>query len=276
MLLLTDKVGRFRVYWFLCVEAGGSLATSVCVSLWQTMETEFRKWMSWYGKVYSEVKLEKGDFLKVEGIGERVHNAAWVYTQPALRTSSYTASSVYATQREYTRSPHCVRHPIRRWGARTQREYTRSPHCVRHPIRRQGARTQCSVIIHAARTAYVILYGVMERVHNAAWVYMQPALRTSSYTASRSAYATQREYTRSPHCVRHPIRRWGARTQREYTRSPHCVRHPIRRQGARTQRSVIIHAARTAYVILYGAEERVRNAALTPKSYTINHSRQLL
>lgn len=30
------------------------------------MEAEFRKWMKFYGKIFSDFKLEKGDFLAEE------------------------------------------------------------------------------------------------------------------------------------------------------------------------------------------------------------------
>lgn len=43
----------------------------------QNMEFEFRKWMKFYGKIYSNFTLEKGDFL-VESVKERILTASCV------------------------------------------------------------------------------------------------------------------------------------------------------------------------------------------------------
>ena len=37
---------------------------------------EFRRWMKWYGKVYSNFLLEKGDFLEQPSMKERIADAA--------------------------------------------------------------------------------------------------------------------------------------------------------------------------------------------------------
>jgi len=39
------------------------------------MVSEFRKWMAWYGKTYSNFQLEKGDFLENK-CRDRIQNAS--------------------------------------------------------------------------------------------------------------------------------------------------------------------------------------------------------
>jgi H3 lysine-79-specific histone-lysine N-methyltransferase len=41
----------------------------------ETMDTEFRKWMKWYGKKHAEYKLDKGDFLCDE-VKEKINQAS--------------------------------------------------------------------------------------------------------------------------------------------------------------------------------------------------------
>eukprot|EP00079_Xenopus_tropicalis_P038715 XP_017952486.1 PREDICTED: histone-lysine N-methyltransferase, H3 lysine-79 specific isoform X3 [Xenopus tropicalis] len=44
----------------------------------ETMDTEFRKWMKWYGKKHSEYTLERGDFLSEEW-RERIANTSVIF-----------------------------------------------------------------------------------------------------------------------------------------------------------------------------------------------------
>ena len=50
----------------MCVEYNYSYVLTVVLLLWQRMESEFVKWMDWYGKSYGEFELTKGDFLSPE------------------------------------------------------------------------------------------------------------------------------------------------------------------------------------------------------------------
>jgi H3 lysine-79-specific histone-lysine N-methyltransferase len=45
----------------------------------RAMSSEFRFWMRWYGKLYSEFQLEQGDFLNHPMIDERIKEADVIF-----------------------------------------------------------------------------------------------------------------------------------------------------------------------------------------------------
>ena len=45
----------------------------------RAMADEFRSWMRWYGKQYSDFQLEQGDFLVHETIDERIKEADVIF-----------------------------------------------------------------------------------------------------------------------------------------------------------------------------------------------------
>ncbi|XP_064625408.1 histone-lysine N-methyltransferase, H3 lysine-79 specific-like isoform X1 [Lineus longissimus] len=44
----------------------------------ETLVKEFKKWMNWYGKIYSDFELQKGDFLS-EDVKERINTASVIF-----------------------------------------------------------------------------------------------------------------------------------------------------------------------------------------------------
>lgn len=53
----------------------------------EAMDVEFRRFMSWYGKVHSEYLLEQGNFLEAD-CTERINKAEWVAKMLTLDSSN--------------------------------------------------------------------------------------------------------------------------------------------------------------------------------------------